>query len=122
MSNRLDALRSGVPDCQTVAFADLSAGLVLSVSAARRQPQEEMDALCALASALLDGAPAQGAAQTLGARVDFAVVLQPGESLAVQRSAADPVEALACLGSGALDPAGMITAARATLAGIGDLG
>jgi hypothetical protein len=122
MSDRLDSLRASVTGCQTVAFADLSAELVLSVSAVRRQPQEDLDALCALVSDLLDGTAARSAARVLAGPVDLVVALAPGQSLAVLRSAADPVEALACVGTEAMDPAEMVAAARRTLAGIGALG
>lgn len=119
MSERMEALRNAVPGCLSVAFADLSTGLVLSVSAARRQPQEEVDALCAMAVALLDGPVAQGAARVLDGPVNCAVAMQGHRCFAFLRSADDPVEALCCLGGSDLDPEALFAAGRMTLAGIG---
>lgn len=122
MGDLLDTLRSGVPGCQMVAFADLSAGLVLSVSAGRKRPQEELDALCSAASDMLDGAQAQSAARALAGPVDLAVALQPGRTMAVLRSPADPVEALVCVGTPGMNPAEALAGARRALAAIGVAG
>lgn len=122
MGDLLEALRTGVPGCQMVAFADLSAGLVLSVSVARKRPQEELDALCSAASDILDGAQAQSAARALAGPVDLAVALHAGRTLAVLRSPTDPVEALICTGTPEMRPAEALAGARRTLAAIGVAG
>ena len=100
ITTELDRCRDAVPGCLTVAYADLSSGLVLCVSSARRQKQEALDALCATAAQLLDSAGADRAAETYGddpaPAVDEALRLSPGETLAVLRSATDPVEVLCC--------------------------
>lgn len=125
ITTELDKVRTAVPGCLTVAYADLSSGLVLSVSAARRQRQETLDELCATASALLDGAAAERAADDLlGAvtGIDEALRLTPGETLAVLRSEADPVEAICCVGTGEMDVARLVRHARAALSRIGAAG
>lgn len=128
MTEQLDAAREAVPGCSVVAFADLSAGLVLCVSASRRPPQELLDQLCAMAVDLLDGAAAKSALRALGpegeedpatvAKVDCAIALPAGRSCLFIRSATDPVEALCCLGTAAMDTASAEAALRQALAGI----
>ena len=55
-NQELDALREGLTGCRLAAYADLSARMVLRVSAEGRPPREEIDALCNLAARYLDGA------------------------------------------------------------------
>lgn len=122
MTEQLDGIRSAVPGCTEVAFADLSAGLVLCVSADRRPPQEAMDALCALAGDLLDSADSDRAAgliATPSGRLTEAVAMVPGQTLAFLRSAADPVEALCCVADASVDLDRLLTWGRQTLEEIG---
>ena len=51
----LDELRNGLAGCRLVAYADLSARMVLRVSAEAPPRREEIDALCDLAAQCLDG-------------------------------------------------------------------
>jgi hypothetical protein len=89
------------------------------VSSVRRTKQETLDALCATASALLDGDGAAEAARsyTAGsdAAVDEALRLAPGETLAILRSAADPVEVLCCLATDEVDVGALVEKAREAL-------
>jgi hypothetical protein len=119
ITEELDAVRAAVPGCLMVAYADLSSGLMLCVSSARRQKQEALEALCATASDLLDGAAASRAAETIGEApaeaIDEAVSLAPGATLAFLRSAADPVEALCCIGTADMDVGALLTEARGAM-------
>lgn len=109
----LDRLRHAVPGCDWAAYADLSSGLVLAVSADRRPPQEALDALPRRAAALLD---APGPATALHpAPVGEAVDLSPDRTAAYLRSQTEPVEILCCVGSPAMDVAGLLAEARAAI-------
>ena len=122
ITGELDRLRAAVPGCTTVAYADLSSGLVLSVSAARRQQQETLDALAIMSTALVEGdgpARAQGVLDDSG-RIEEALRLSPGETLAVLRSAVDPAEALCCVGTGDVDVDLLVREARRALDRIGE--
>jgi hypothetical protein len=121
LTEELDELRDGLFGCRVLAFADLAAALVLCQSADRPRPQEEMDALCAMASAMLDGAAAEGAAEALEGegRIDQAIALPEGESYLFLRSAAEPGEALLCIAEPEFDIDGALEAGRALLERIG---
>jgi hypothetical protein len=109
----LDRLRHAVPGCDWVAYADLSSGLVLAVSADRRPPQEALDTLPERAAQLLD-APAPASALGVD-RVDEALDLSPDRTAAYLRSRIEPVEILCCVGSPAMDVAGLLAEARAAI-------
>lgn len=66
IGGRLDALRSGFPDCSLAAFVDLSTGMVLCASAADATRQEDLEDLCDAAVAALDGVEASAVQQVLG--------------------------------------------------------
>jgi hypothetical protein len=109
----LDRLRQAVPGCEWAAYADLSSGLVLSVSASRRPPQEALDALPRRAADLL-GAPAAAAVLEAGSLTE-ALDLSPDRTATFLRSQAEPVEVLCCVGSTGMDVAGLLAEARAAL-------
>lgn len=113
IADDLDRLRQAVPGCDWAAYADLSSGLVLSVSAERRPPQEALDALPRRAAELLDAAAPAAALQVTA--TEEAVEMSPGRTALYLRSRAEPVEALCCVGSAGMDVAGLVTEARAAL-------
>lgn len=88
----LDALREALGGCRLAAYADLSARMVLRVSADGRPRREEVDALCDLAATYLDG-PALPALFD-GEPPFSAVVADAGESRFFIRSLSDPTDAL----------------------------
>ena len=97
VSEHLNAIRRDVPACRMVAFADLSANLVLESSAEQRLPQERLDALCTRARSLF-GPHITGPAEALVAGPVARAVTSFAEGLLViVRSAADPNEALICV-------------------------
>ncbi|WP_333714182.1 hypothetical protein [Yoonia sp.] len=60
--DELDLLRGATPGCETVAFADLSAHMILVTDSGTSHPRETLDALCDEAATLLGrkGKPALG--------------------------------------------------------------
>lgn len=114
ISDDLDALRSSVTGCHTVAYADISSGLVLSVSAARRRKQEEMDRLSARAREYLD-APVPPGLDPAATAIDLA----PDSTTVFLRSPAEPLEVLCCVGSSAMDVGQLLAAARDTMGRLG---
>lgn len=88
----LDALRQSLDGCRLVAFADLSARMVLRVSAEAAPPREEIDALCDLAARCLDGAALLPLFE--GEPPFSAVLAGATESRHFIRSLSDPSDAL----------------------------
>ncbi|MGB5557921.1 MAG: hypothetical protein WBN04_07900 [Paracoccaceae bacterium] len=114
--DQLKALREEFAECQVVALADLSSGIVLCVSAKDKQPQERLDALCATAAELLDGKTAVSFANALElpqvSAVRQSVVTTQSETIIFLRSPADTPEALICVCSPTIDVAAMLEAAK----------
>lgn len=95
----LDAMRSDLPGCALVAFADLATDLALSTSALANPVQEEMNALSQAAKIALDGAFAEGAAPVWGGDgpAEVAMLLTGHEARVFLRSPGNPNEALICV-------------------------
>lgn len=115
----LDGLRSSFAGCTAIAFADISTGLVLSTSAAARQPQETYDALCARAMEIFDGDGQEIVSAAFpgssGQPMDEALYLS-GQSVQVfLRSRSDATEALCCICRPEIDIDRFATKARAVL-------
>ena len=53
VAERMRSLRTQFPECTLMAFADLSAGMILSVSADTSRMQEEISGLCSTAKDVL---------------------------------------------------------------------
>lgn len=68
VSDTLDDLRTQFPDCQMIAFLDLSADMVLVTSAKENIAQERWDRLCAMAHDVLRGPSTAHALTCLGAK------------------------------------------------------
>lgn len=60
ISEELAEFRAGFPGCFTVAFADLSTGMVLASSTSEKTTQERLDALCERATTCLSSAETAG--------------------------------------------------------------
>lgn len=101
VSEALDDLRSEIPGCSLVAFADLSSKIVLTASAAMKPAREELDALSVAAHLALDGAVAEGAAavwsDTAEALAETAMLLSANEARVFMRSPGENPEALICV-------------------------
>lgn len=100
VSDALDTLRSEIPGCSLVAFADLSSKIVLTASSATQPAREDLDALSAAAHLALDGSIADGAAPVLGgetALAETAMLLSASEARVFMRSPGENPEALICV-------------------------
>lgn len=124
VSERLDELRAAVAECQLVAFIDLEARMVLSVSSQAKQPQEHLDALGESASRLLPMAP-NALTKCLSfqddhALPDFAVLMSDTNTHIFVRSSGEGHEALCCSCSRNAPVDTIIDKARAALSNAGD--
>ena len=96
----LETLRSEIPGCTLVAFADLSSRLVLSSSSVSQPAREEVDALSDAVYQALDGALAEGAQPMWNdeaAKPGMAMLLTSSEARVVLRSTTAANEALICV-------------------------
>ena len=98
---QLDNLRASVPGCSVVVFGDLFSQITLCVSAAHKNPQEQLDALCVTAGNLLDGPTARAVAPALGVPVgnalNQAIILTPVDIQLFLRSPTDVADVLCCV-------------------------
>ena len=101
IAERLNAFRFEVPGCESVAFADLSSGLVLCASSEGKKPQEWFDQMCAAAQEMLDGALAREtsalASRSATPGAQQAIHIADGELRLFLRSETAPNEALCCV-------------------------
>ncbi|MCV6592576.1 MAG: hypothetical protein OIF48_06470 [Silicimonas sp.] len=120
LTDALEALRSELPGCALVAYADLTSGLVLGTAAAGHPGQEELDQLAGAAQQALAGAVAEGAAPVWAeAGGPAAVALLATETEVRLFLRADgAAEALICVLAADGDLPGAMTQARAGLAGL----
>lgn len=123
MTQALDSLRADLPGCSLVAFTDLSSNLVLCLSAAAKPAQEEVDRLSAIASVVLDGSVAEGAAPVLqsgegDSRAGTAMLLTERDAKVFLRQGGDAPEALICICAPDIDLRKVVDCGRATLDGI----
>ena len=92
--DELDTLLSGSAGCQTIAFADLSAQMILVTDTASNLPREKLDRLCRQAVGVLgvNGRPVLGdlPGQT-------AVVADPSGLNVFLRASDEPDDALCCV-------------------------
>lgn len=125
VTDALDAMRSELPGCALVAYADLKSGLVLSTSAAALPGQEELDRLSGAAQLALDGGVAESAAAVWSktadnAPADAALLLTGTEARVFLRAPGAAPEALICVCAPDGDLTRAVSAGRATLARILD--
>lgn len=122
VSDDLDSFRAAVPECRFVAFMDLDASMVLSVSVQTKKRQEVLDGLAERASKLLPLAEdSLSKSLALGeepALPDLAVLLSERETLVFIRSGSERHEALCCGCSPNAAIDAIITSARAALSGL----
>ena len=110
IQDELDTLRAGHGAIESATYLDLRSGTVLYSSAANREPQERLDALCATATAVLGGADGDAGE---------AVSLCATEALILRRSPADPAEALCLVCAPDVDVGLVIGTVRSMLDGAG---
>jgi hypothetical protein len=101
VSDALDDLRSEIPGCSLVAFADLSSRIVLTASSVMKPAREELDALSSAAHLALDGSVGEGASSLWGdageAAAETAMLLSASEARIFMRSPGENPEALICV-------------------------
>lgn len=102
IADAMDALRSDVPGCSMVVYADLSSRLVLGTSTTGTAGQEELDALAKAAQLALNGAVAESASavweeRNPGAAAETAMLLTGAEARVFLRSPGESPETLICV-------------------------
>ncbi len=102
----LEELRIGLPAVETVAYMDLRSGTVLGKSSAVDEPQERLDALCALVGEILGGASGE---------TDEAVLMRSTEALVLRRAPGAPAEALCLVCAPDVDISQVMEGARRAL-------
>lgn len=120
---RLDCVRQEFPECQIVAYADLSTNMILSTSTAMELRQEYVESLCDSAVDALGGQsslPLQGALGEGGdADVFQVIIIDPTEVHIFLRSTTSPMDALCCVCSPLINLGAFLTGARLQLDEIG---
>ena len=116
--DQMDELRDGFPGCRAVALADMSSGIVLCVSERNKHPQERLDALCATANEIFNGAAAGKVFAALGngeaGGPDRGMIVTPSETCIFLRSSADPMETLCAICDADVDIGQFAKSARRT--------
>lgn len=119
VAEALDAMRSDLPGCALVAYADLGSALVLCASTTGKPAQEELDRLSRAAQVALDGALAEGAAPVLdgagAGRAETAMLLTGSEARVFLRSPGEAPEALICVCAPDIDLGAVVDCGRAAL-------
>ena len=121
VTEALNAMRSEIPGCSLVAYADLSTQLVLSASAATKPGQERLDALSSAAVLALKGALADGAAALWdepSSGADKAMLLTNAEARVFLKSPGAASEALICVCPADADLDKVVDCGQETLARI----
>ncbi|MBB5721218.1 hypothetical protein FHS72_000825 [Loktanella ponticola] len=111
-SEELDALHSQFPQCETLAFADLSADMVLVTNTDAPQQREALNALCADAAKSLGkpGSPNFGDGQS-----DTALIATRERLTIFLRASGEPADVLCCICKPTIDVSAFLAAARPTL-------
>lgn len=119
MSDILDDLRAQFAACELIAFADMTAQMVLMKSAQTRMPQERWDGLCAMAKDVLRGPAADHALDCLDApkqaTLSRAAVLNAKECDIFLTTAAAPDFVLCAVGGAGFSVTRFLAAAQPVL-------
>lgn len=108
----LDDLHSKFPQCETLAFADLSTEMILVTNSAAPQARETLDALCADAAKSLGkpGSPNFGEGES-----DTALIATRDQLTIFLRADGEPTDVLCAVCRPDLDVPAFLSAARPTL-------
>lgn len=112
VADALDRLHDEFPTCDTLAFADLSANMVLITNSETTFRREGLDSLCAEAALAFgdEGAPA------LGDHPAMTAIVATRDHLRIYiRDAQEPTDALCCVCSHDIDLDSFLKNARACL-------
>jgi hypothetical protein len=114
INESLGAVIKAYPQARVVAFADLSASMILASMGKEDITQEHLDQLCQQARASFDDPLFSLSVEAFG-EPHTAVVMGP-ESLRVYlRSESEPADAMCCICDHGIDLAGFVTKIRETL-------
>lgn len=123
IAERLDCVRQEFPECQMVAYADISTNMILSISAPIELRQEHLDSLCGIAADMLGGQSSSHLRRALGGSSDACVfqviIIEQKEVEVFLRSTTNPKEALCCVCSPLINLGEFIAGARHHLDEIG---
>ncbi|MGB3147870.1 MAG: hypothetical protein WBA91_08960 [Paracoccaceae bacterium] len=117
VTGELDALKERFPACETLAFADLSTGMVLVTNSDTPLERRGLDQLCGEAELLLGGAGSRPLGEKPAA---MALVSSQDRVRLFLRAGQEPNDALCCVVTPELDLAAFLPAADATLQKISD--
>ncbi|MGB3315133.1 MAG: hypothetical protein WBB85_12030 [Albidovulum sp.] len=120
VSDELDALQNRFPVCKTLAYADLTTGMVLVTNSNTPLERHGLNQLSADAALLLGGADDT---PQIGAGVAASAIVSSQDAVSVfLRAEGHPNDALLCTGGGDLDLAAFIPEAQACLKRISENG
>jgi len=119
VAKRMQSLRDQFPECTLMAFADLEAGMVLSVSADTSRMQEEISSLCSTAKTVLSH-QANGPIEALisngsDAGVFEAVLIEPEEVGVFLKSTIKQSDVFCCVCTSRISLQRFLPAVRAAL-------
>ncbi|MGB7242119.1 MAG: hypothetical protein WBC93_08550 [Sulfitobacter sp.] len=119
VSDELDALRGQFSACKTIAFADLSTGMILMTNGDASVERNSLDRLCTEAALLLSkiGQPQFGDLDA-----NTAIAGMQNQIRVFLRAPSEPNDALCCIGTHELDLAAFLPQARACLQRISENG
>ena len=123
LAEKLDGLRLKYPECKTLAFADVSTGMVLYASADESLKQEQLDSLCGTAVEMLSGSIAMRVGEAISEQsstgIFQAIIIERDEVGIFLKSMSNPVDALCCVCTSDIALGAFIKEARDNLAGAG---
>lgn len=120
VSDELDALQSRFPVCETLAYADLTTGMVLVTNSTTPLERHGLNRLSADAALLLGAADDT---PPFGTQVPASAIVSSQDSVSLfLRAEGQPNDALLCVGGGDLDLAAFIPEAQACLKRISEDG
>lgn len=114
VSDSLSAVVSAFPQARAVAFADLSASMILASQGKADVTQEHLDRLCKQARASFDDPLFSLSVEAFG-EPRGALVLGPDGVRVFLRSESEPADALCCICDHGIDLAGFVAKLRETL-------
>jgi len=111
-TEQLDALHNQFPQCETLAFADLSTDMILVTNTDSPLQREALNALCADAARSLGkpGSPNFGDGQS-----DTALIASRDQLTIFLRASGEPADVLCCICKPDIDVSAFLDAARPTL-------
>ncbi len=119
LAEKLDQLRQKFPECQTLAFADISTGMVLCSSAAETSRQEYLDSLCDVAVDMLNRDSAKRVNDAFAREDDAgiyqAIIIETAEIGVFLKSTNNPSEALCGVCTPGIELEAFIQGARENL-------